>query len=133
MFELKKSKSYSADLVPSLDLIVTRAKLVSLNLYGVKTESRTSNTVSELMAEKQIVLNEGDSIVDASPETAITKEGFVLNIKNDKREVVTSEEQIPFETETIKDVNKDTSYKVVNQPGSAGLKNVTYEVKKETT
>lgn len=117
------------DLKPGITLKVDRADTVSLNLYGALSSQRTqSKTVREFIAEKNIKLQEGDSLVQ-SPDQAIT-EGSVIEVKNDSREVQVVDEEIPMPEEIVKDVNKDTSYKEVQSPGYAGQKRVTYEIKK---
>ncbi len=118
------------DLKPGLVLTVDRAELINLNLYGELSQVRTqSATVQEFLDSKSLTLQTGDSLLQ-NPETSIIN-GMTIEIKNDSREVLVAEEAIPMPEEKIQDVNKDTSYRQVQTPGSAGLKKVSYEIKKE--
>ncbi|HRV76195.1 MAG TPA: G5 domain-containing protein [Candidatus Saccharimonadales bacterium] len=105
------------------------ADKVNLNLYGAVTEQRTqSKTVKEFLEEKSLSLQEGDILLQ-SPDQAIT-DGITVEIKNDSREVLVSDEEIPMPEDLIKDVNKDTGYRQVQSAGYTGQKRVTYEIKK---
>lgn len=127
---LDASDLSAGDLKPGLTLKINRAKLINLNLYGQVTQVRTqSPTVKSFLEEKHIALQVGDVLLE-SPDQSIT-EGSSITIRNDSKEVLVVEEEIPMPEEKIMDVNKDTSYREIKTPGSAGSKQVTYEIKKE--
>lgn len=127
--EIVPSDISAGDLKPGLTLKVDRADKVNLNLYGAVTEQRTqSKTVKEFLEEKSLSLQEGDILLQ-SPDQAIT-DGITVEIKNDSREVLVSDEEIPMPEDLIKDVNKDTGYRQVQSAGYTGQKRVTYEIKK---
>lgn len=129
-YKMLASDISEGDFKPGLTLKLDRAEVISLNLYGAVTEQRTqTSTVQEFLDQNKIALQPGDILVQ-SPNEAI-RNGMTIQVRNDSREVQVVDEEIPMPVETIKDVNKDTSYKEVKIAGSAGSKKVTYEIKKE--
>jgi len=111
----------------SLKMTVDRATSVRLTLYG-KTDTvyTQSTTVADFMKEKGIVLGKDDD-VSVQPSTPIA-EGMQLSIWRNGKQTVTQEEPVPFETEQIKDTNREVGFKQIDTPGEDGKKNVTYEI-----
>ena len=115
---------------PGLSLKIDRADDVTLDLYGAVTPQKTqAKTVGEFLQEKNIQLQEGDTLLQ--PVEAPITPGMGIAIKNDTREVQVIEEEIPMPVEQIKDVNKEKGFKEVQTAGSAGSKTVTYEISKQ--
>lgn len=54
--------------------------------------------------------------------------GMKIELWRNGKQTVTVEEEVKFETEKIKDANRETSYREVKQVGENGKKNVTYEI-----
>ena len=48
-------------------------------------------------------------------------------------QTITQEEEVPFETEKIKDANQPSSYKEVKTAGKNGKRTVTYEIDRKST
>lgn len=111
----------------SLGMTIDRALPIKLTLYG-KTETvyTQAETIEELLQEKNIILGAKDDM-SSSKTTPISK-NMKLNIWRNGKQTVTQEEVIAFDTEQIKDANREPSYKVVNTPGKNGKKTVTYEI-----
>ncbi len=111
----------------SLVMKVDRATAVNFVLYGKPSVMRThAETVGELLDEKNIILGKDDTLsVDKS--TKIVADMKVELWRNGVQ-TVTVEEDIAFETEKIRDANRDIGYREVKQPGENGKKNVTYEI-----
>lgn len=108
-------------------LKITRAKEISVDLFG-KTESfRTqAKTVEDFLKEKKIVLGKDDGIsIDLKTQIA---NGLNFRIWRNGKQTLTVEEPTDFQTETIQDANKDSSYKEIKEAGEKGTKSVTYEV-----
>lgn len=121
------SSSYSLEdgLTPVLK--IQRANVISVDLYGKKTEFRTqAKTVSDFLKEKQINLGNEDGI-SINQNTELSN-GFEFKIWRNGKQTITVEEEVSFKTETIQDANKDSGYKEVKTAGQKGAKNVTYEV-----
>lgn len=121
------SSSYSLEdgLTPVLK--IQRANVISVDLYGKKTEFRTqAKTVSDFLKEKQINLGNEDGI-SINQNTELSN-GFEFKIWRNGKQTITVEEEVSFKTETIQDTNKDSGYKEVKTAGQKGAKNVTYEV-----
>lgn len=108
-------------------LKITRAKEISVDLFG-KTESfRTqAKTVEDFLKEKKIVLGKDDGI-STDLKTQISN-GLNFRIWRNGKQTLTVEEPTDFQTETIQDANKDSSYKEIKEAGEKGTKSVTYEV-----
>ena len=108
-------------------LKITRAKEILVELFG-KTESfRTqSKTVEDFLKEKSISLTKDDGI-SIDKKTTISN-GLSFRIWRNGKQTITTEEEIAFSTEIIKDANKDSSYKEIKEAGEKGSKSVTYEI-----
>ena len=106
---------------------VERALAVNFILYGKTSTIRThAKTVGELLKDKHITLKKDDTLsVDLS---AKIMPGMKIELWRNGKQTVTVEEEVKFETEKIKDANRETSYREVKQAGENGKKNVTYEI-----
>ena len=110
-----------------LQLKIDRATPLTVNLYGARTEVRTqAATIGAMLQEKGIVLGENDRAsldlstpVSAGIEVAIWREG---------KQTVNAEEAVAFETEQIRDADREIGYKEVQTAGVTGLRSVTYEI-----
>lgn len=108
-------------------LKITRAKQISVELFGKKEIFRTqSKTVEDFLNEKKISLTKDDGI-DIDKKTAISN-GLSFRIWRNGKQTVTVEEETNFAIETIQDANKDSSYKEIKEAGEKGSKSVTYEI-----
>lgn len=123
---LMRSDDYLLD-GAGLQLIVDRATLFTFNLYGTTTQARTqAATVGEMLDEKGIVLGEaGRSSLPLS--TPITS-GLAVSVWREGKQTVSAEESIPFQTEQIRDADRDVGYRAVQTPGQNGSRTVTYEI-----
>jgi hypothetical protein len=108
-------------------VVIDRATLVHLNLYGTSVPIRTQvQTVGELLAEKKVALNEGDTLAPVA-ETPLFENSQVFVIRVGK--TISSEEQtIPAPVETIEDPNLPAGTTQVRQAGADGRKLVTFEL-----
>ena len=107
---------------------IDRAVPVNFVMYGNMAAVRTqATTVGEFLKERGVELKEGDSI-SADVSAAITAD-MTLTITHSGTQLVTVEEDIAFETETIRDADHEVGYREVKEQGQKGRKLVTYEVK----
>lgn len=106
---------------------VERASLVTFVLYGKTSTVRThAKTVGELLKDKYITPKKDDMLsVDLLAKIV---PGMKIELWRNGKQTVTVEEEVKFETEKIKDANRETSYHEVKQAGENGTKNVTYEI-----
>ncbi len=106
---------------------VERALSVNFILYGKTSTIRThAKTVGELLKDKHITPKKDDTLsVDLSAKIV---PGMKIELWRNGKQTVTVEEEVKFETEKIKDANRETSYREVKQAGENGKKNVTYEI-----
>ena len=110
-----------------LQMTVDRAMPFTFVLYGKTMTARTqATTVEAMLKEKDITLGANDRVsVDGS--TAISPD-LTVRVWREGKQTVTVDEEVSFETETIKDADRPTSYKEVKTPGTKGSRSVTYEV-----
>lgn len=124
--ELTRSTDFISD-GAGLQLTIDRATLVTVDLYGKHTEIRTqATTVKEFLKEKAVELDVNDRI-SVSSDAAITQ-GMTFRIWREGKQTITVDEDVAFETEQIKDADREVGYKAVQTPGQAGKRSVTYEV-----
>jgi uncharacterized protein YabE (DUF348 family) len=108
-------------------VVIDRAVPINLALYGAILQTRTqAQTVGEVLSEKSIKLNEGDTLIPA-PETPVT-EGMQVVISRFGQQIVVAEEEIPKPIQYVPDSSLPAGSRVVREPGSPGKKVVTYQI-----
>ncbi len=123
-------------LTPSRDIIadgaaeimtIDRATPFTFVFYGKTTQSYTqATTVAEMLKEKSITMTAAD-VAQPSGSTPIVA-GMTISLWRNGIQTVTHEEDIAFETEQVRDVNRERGYKEVKTPGVNGKRTVTYEI-----
>lgn len=111
----------------SLELTITRATEFTLVLYGKQTTIYTqASTVGEMLEEKEITLGAHDrlSVDEGAPITA----GMRIDLWREGRQTITVDEEVAFDVEQIRDVDRDPGYREVRTPGEKGERTATYEV-----
>lgn len=108
-------------------VLVDRAALVSLNLYGNLLSLRThAKTVGEMLKEKGVKLAGADTLRPAA-DAPITPGLVIVLIKNGLQ-VAIANEPIEAPVQIIDDSSLSFGASVVRQAGKAGIKVVTYQV-----
>ncbi len=108
-------------------VVVRRATAVNLNLYGTQLTLRTqAETVGQLLAEKNIKLEPGDTL-QPSAETRLKTNDQVFVLRGGVV-IETAEEEIPMPREVVEDASLSFGTQVVRQQGTTGRMLVTYEV-----
>ena len=79
-----------------------------------------------MLAEKHIKMSANDIIIP-NKDTKIAR-GMNVRLYRNGTQTVTVDEDIQFETEQIKDVNRDKGYKEIQTKGVNGKRTVTYEI-----
>jgi uncharacterized protein YabE (DUF348 family) len=100
---------------------------ISLILYGTPTETRShSDTVGEMLKEKNIVLRNGDTVQpDASTPITPNQQIFILHKGT---EITTATQPIAEPVQTVDDPTLSAGTKAIRQQGSPGTLLITYEV-----
>lgn len=112
-------------------LKIKRAKLISVDMFGKKTDFRTqAETIKDFLEEKKISLQKNDE-VSVPLETKI-KVGDNFRIWRNGKQIITVDEEIEFEVEEIKDADKEISYRQVKELGEKGTKVVSYEIEMQS-
>ncbi|HEY5152946.1 MAG TPA: ubiquitin-like domain-containing protein [Candidatus Saccharimonadales bacterium] len=110
---------------------IKRSVPISLILYGTPTVTRShSDTVGQMLAEKHIVLRNGDT-VQPTADTPIAA-GQQIFILHKGTKIVTATQPIPAPVQTIDDPSLTVGTNAVRQQGSAGVLLITYQVDEKT-
>jgi uncharacterized protein YabE (DUF348 family) len=110
-----------------LELTIMRAKTITLDLYGKKTEIRTqTDTVGDMLKEKHIILANKDR-VSVSVETPITA-GMEVRVWREGVQTVSTDQAVPFQSQIIYDTDQPIGYRGVRIKGVAGNRSITYQV-----
>lgn len=108
-------------------VVIDRATPANLNLYGTPVPVRThADTVDELLKEKEIKLNQGDTLQpDAATPITPDIQVFVVRVG---QEIAQVEEDIAPPTTFVDDYELTLGQTQVKDPGAPGKKLVTYEI-----
>lgn len=110
-----------------IQVTIDRATPFTLVLYGKTTQAYShAGTVGKMMQTKGINLGKDDTL-SVSKTTALTS-GLRVEIWRNGKQTVTVEEDIASPVRQIRDGDKPVSYKLVQDPGTPGKKQVTYEI-----
>jgi len=110
-----------------LELTIDRATLFSFTLYGKTSETRTQAvTVGEMLKEKKVTLGADDRA--SIPMSTKLTAGMEVQVWREGTQTITVEEAVGFETEQIRDANRDVGYRTVQTAGVEGKRNATYEI-----
>ncbi len=110
-----------------IQLKITRATEFTLVLYGKKMMAYTmGKTVGEMLERKKITFGASDTLA-ISKDQPIVK-GMTVEVWRNGKQTTTEEKDIAFDTEKIKDMDRDVGYREVKTPGEAGKRTVTYEI-----
>ncbi|MBA3757454.1 G5 domain-containing protein [Candidatus Saccharibacteria bacterium] len=108
-------------------VVINRATAVQLNLYGDPLTIRTrTKTVGELLKEKEIKLEQGDSIQPVA-ETPLSP-NIQIFVSRMGVQISTVEQAIPVVTQTITDASLSLGASVVRQAGTPGKRVLTYQI-----
>jgi uncharacterized protein YabE (DUF348 family) len=108
-------------------LVITRATPLTLVLYGKTMTIYTQNkTVGAMLDEKGITLGTDDRL-SVTKETPITAH-MVVDLWREGTQTVTVDEEVAFDVEQIRDVDRDPGFREVRTPGEKGARTVTYEI-----
>lgn len=122
--------SRSSDIISDgagLQLIVDRATLVTLNLYGKTTDIRTqAETVGDMLKEKGIDLGKNGR-ASVALSTPVTSE-MSIRVWQEGKQTITVDESVAYTVKQVQDADQPTGYKKVETPGVDGKRTVTYEI-----
>jgi uncharacterized protein YabE (DUF348 family) len=110
-----------------LQLVITRAIPFTFTLYGKTTSARTlAKTVGDMLVEKGIKLSKDDRVLPS--EGTILTEGLAVRVWREGKQTITVDEPIVFDTQQIKDADREVGYLSVTIPGDNGMRSVSYEI-----
>ncbi|MFT4532592.1 MAG: hypothetical protein ACI9T8_000621 [Candidatus Saccharimonadales bacterium] len=115
----------------SEQLLVDRSAEVQLNVYGVIRKFRTTlDTVGEVLASNNIVLNENESVQPANPDSLITP-GILISINRPGIQTLALTEAIEFSTESRSESSLTVGQTKLERAGVNGERAVIYEIKSD--
>lgn len=110
-----------------LQLNITRAIPIVLDLYGKKIEVRTlATTVGGMLKEKNITLGSNGRV--SLPEETVINKGMEVRVWREGVQTVTIDQDILFATEIIYDADHPIGYRVVQRQGIAGNRSISYRL-----
>lgn len=108
-------------------LVINRATVFELMLYGKQIEARTrARTVGDMLKEKKIQLSKTDTLT--VPLTTPISPGLSVKIWRDGVQTLSQEVDVPFATQTVQDETQPVGYRQVKTPGIVGKKVAIFEV-----
>lgn len=111
----------------AMQLTIDRATELTLLLYGKRMTVYTQEeTVGGMLDKKGITLGEDDRL--SVDKTAKITANMVVDLWREGIQTTTVEEEVAFEVEQIRDVDRDPGYREVRTPGVKGERTVTYEI-----
>lgn len=106
-------------------LTVARSTPVALVFYGKTLSVHTqARTVSELLIEKDITPASNDTLKPSADSLIVA--GMTIELWKNGEQVVTVEEDVPYDTQNIYDTDQDRTYRNVQTAGVLGKRTVTY-------
>lgn len=110
-----------------LQLAIKRAKTITLDLYGKKSQVRThSTTVGEMLIEKKITPGpKGRTSV--SSETLISQ-GMEVRVWREGVQTLSIDEEIPMSSQIVYDLDRPIGYRAVQTKGVPGIRSITYQL-----
>jgi uncharacterized protein YabE (DUF348 family) len=108
-------------------LVIKRATLIFVNVYGTIVEHRTNKKVVADVLTEMSVLPEAEDSVLPSYATVVTP-NLLISITRFGQEMINVEEVIAAPTETIIDKNLPFGSSTIQEAGKAGRKLVTYQL-----
>ncbi len=109
------------------EVVINRATPVNLMLYGHEAVVRShAKTVGDLVKEKGIVLQPGDTLTPAA--TTPLANGMSVMVAHQGIKYETDTETIPMPVSYISDANLSIGTSAVRQQGSPGQQEVTYQI-----
>ena len=110
-----------------LQLVITRAIPMVLELYGKKTDIRTQGkTVGDMLKEKNIALGSSGR-VSVPIETPITP-GLEVRVWREGKQTVSIDQEIPAVNQIVYDADRPIGYRVTQSEGVAGMRSISYQV-----
>jgi len=110
-----------------LQLTITRAKTIILDLYGKNTNIRTqAKTVGAMLKEKNIVLGTSGRV--SVPETTLITEGLAVRVWREGKQTVSIDQAIPVMNQIVYDADRPIGYRAVEKAGVPGSRSITYQL-----
>ena len=123
---IRKSENVTID-GASASIYIDRAIPVKLMLYGKPMVVYThAKTVGDFLNQKNIKLSKDDTLSINKSNKIIAN--LNIEIWRNGKQTIAQEQEVPFSVKTIKDPEKDSSYKSLKVKGKNGKKSITYEV-----
>lgn len=111
----------------AIQLTISRAAPFTFVIYGKTMTAYTqAKTVADMLKEKNVTLSDNDTL--SVPLTAPIKAGMTVELWRDGKQTVTEEQDVAFDVEKIRDMDREIGYIEIKTPGVAGKRTVTFEI-----
>lgn len=110
-----------------LQLTIDRATPVTFVLYGKSMTVRThAATVGDMLKEKGVRLAADDTLSVAISQPIVS--GQIIELWRNGVQTVNIDEDIPFDTQQIRDADQPVGYKTIQTAGVNGKRTVSYQI-----
>lgn len=110
-----------------LQITITRAIPIILDLYGKRTEVRTqAKMVGDMLKEKNIVLGSSGRV--SIPENTTITSGMEIRVWREGKQTVSVDQEVQFATQIVYDADRLLGYRAVQREGTVGIRSVTYQL-----
>lgn len=110
-----------------LQLTITRATPLVLDLYGKKTTIRTqAKTIGDMLKDKAITLGAIDHL--SVPLEAPITMGMEVRIWREGVQTITVDQEIPPTSQLVYDADQPLGYRQTQLKGKPGIRSVTYQL-----
>ncbi|HWT40805.1 MAG TPA: ubiquitin-like domain-containing protein [Dongiaceae bacterium] len=110
-----------------LELTISRATSMWLDLYGKQTQIRTrGKTIAGMLKEKGVTLGKNDRT--SLPLTTPITTGLQVRVWREGKQTVTVDQPIQFGTDIVQDADRYVNYKAITTPGKNGVQTISYEI-----
>ena len=110
-----------------VQLTIDRATEFTFVLYGKKMTAYTQEkTVGAMLKSKNITMAVDDTLT--VPKSSPIVPGMTIELWRNGKQTLTEEQEVPFATEKVKDMDREIGYHQVKTPGIPGKRTVTFEI-----
>jgi uncharacterized protein YabE (DUF348 family) len=125
---LQQNQDIAGGSLVAEQIVIDRSLPIQMNIYGTLVSYRTrADTVGDLLAEKNIILKDGETLQPSDPQTPISPNLFIA-VNQAGKQTVAVQEMIPFKSTTKNDPSVPAGQVKIQQVGQNGARAAIYEV-----
>lgn len=110
-----------------LELVVTRAVPITLDLYGKTIQIRTqAKTVMGMLKEKNIILGKSGRV--SLPEDTPITQDMQIRVWREGVQTLSVDQVIPVVSKIVYDENRPIGYRTIRTNGVPGIRSIAYQI-----